>query len=134
MQRPPRPIRREILDLIWQQPLWALPFTLFFSVLYAKTWSSVVTVFDVSLIFAYCVRFGLMAVTYLVLPRLKPRTLDPLSPGGPFPIRSLWYSAGAVAGSYLAAIIVHLWVMPSFLGGWREVVGTGMFALLFTTL
>lgn len=126
-----RRLRRDLLALLWKQPLWALPFTVFFAVLYARDWSELWLLFRASLVFSYCVRLGLLVVEYVILPRLA------LQPGEPerlrgFPVRGLWFTAGALASSYAAALIVHVWLIPSFLGSWRQAAGTGMFALLFT--
>ncbi len=133
MPRTRRPFRYELLTMLWQQPLWALPFALFFGVLYAGDWRGIVRVLEISVVFAFCVRFGLAAVTYLILPRLDPSRVEAMAGTG-FPTRSLWYAVGAVVGSYVAAIIVHLWIWHQFLGGWRAFAGNGMFALLFTAL
>ena len=54
-----RRLRRDLIALLWQQPLWAVPFTIFYSVLYAHGWSDVGLIFKISLVFAYRSFYGM---------------------------------------------------------------------------
>jgi signal transduction histidine kinase len=134
MRRPVKPASHEFLALVWQQPLVAIPFTLFFGVMWARDPAGWLLVYKTSLVFSYCIRLGLMAVTYVILPRLAPRFVEVQIAETGFPTRSLWYAGAALLSSYAAGIVVHVWLMPGFLGGPRQIAITGMFALLFTVL
>jgi LytS/YehU family sensor histidine kinase len=77
----------------------------------------------------------MIAAEATVLPRLRhapdalhnPRRLGAWSTG-------IVYGSAALIGSYLAIGITQLFVLPGFLGGARDLLVSGMFALLFTLL
>lgn len=117
--------------LIWRQPLWAIPFALFFGTLYGADAESYRQAFGFSVIFAYTVGLSMWATRFFVLPRL------PHHKGAQEPT-ALWigvaYAVMGMAGTYAGALIVHFTVGRGFLGDLRGVLATGMFGLLFITL
>jgi serine phosphatase RsbU (regulator of sigma subunit) len=129
----PRPTPlRSLLTLLWRQSLLALPFTAFFGLLFGGGPASFALAFRISLVFAYVIGLHLWAAEHLVAPRLRIAG-DPLKPGG-FARHAALHLGASVAGSYVAALIVHLFVSPGFLGSARSVLVVTMFALLFTAL
>ena len=133
--RQAHPLSRVILDALWQQPLWAIPFALFFGVLMAHDFPGWIRVYEISLIFAYCVRAGLIVVARAVIPPLLGtcRDLPEASPRRVLTV-SLSYVGGAVLASLGAAMIVNATLLPGFLGGPRNVLVAGMFATVFSVL
>jgi len=121
---------RGFVRMLWRQPLWAIPFALFFGTLYGSSRFSYLLAYQMSLIFAYCVGVALWATRYFVDPRLRTpeRELQSNWTVG------AWYAGMATLGSYVGAVIIHFTVMPGFLGGWRAVVTSGLFTLLFVAL
>jgi signal transduction histidine kinase len=133
--RQARPLPREILDALWQQPLWAIPFALFFGVLFAHGVAGWVKVYEMSLIFAFCIRAGLIVIARAILPPLLGacRDLPEASPRRVLTV-SLSYVGGTVLASFGAAMIVNATLLPGFLGGPRSVLVSGMYAAVFSLL
>jgi serine phosphatase RsbU (regulator of sigma subunit) len=123
---------RYLLRLLWQQPLIAVPFALFFGTLNGSTPQAYVGAYILSLYFAFGIALALWALESLILPRLagaaEART------GRGILQRIALYTVTSLAGSYLAALAIRLTVMPGFLGSVQTVVLVGMFTLLFTAL
>jgi signal transduction histidine kinase len=132
MDRHGRTIGRALLDTIWQVPLWAIPFALFFGTMFGGRPESYLWAYGVSLIFALTIRLALILLTHLVLPRLKRASPDGC--GAPLPVEIALFSATCLLASYVAGFIVHLTILPDFLGSPRAVLMNGMYALLFSTL
>ena len=128
---PARPLRA-LLQTALLQPLWALPFAVFFGTIYGARWRDYLQCYWLSLTFAYCIGLGMWACRYFVLPRLR---RDEALPNR----RGIWISgvcigASCLVASYVAAFIIHLFILPGFLGSLRAVAISGMFTLLFTFL
>ena len=125
---------RGLVRLGWQQALWAIPFALFFGLLNdgGRGPEVYLLAFKLSLVFAYSIGLGLWAVRYFIEPRLvHGSTTTELS-------RSLrvggTYISASLVASYVAAFVIHRFVMPGFIGGPRAMIVTGMFTLLFSAL
>src|SRR5437867_12327090 len=69
--RPRKTARRDFFDLLWQQPLWAVPFALFFWVLNGARPASFGMFYQASLVFTYAIRLGVWNVAHFVVPRLR---------------------------------------------------------------
>ncbi len=123
---------RPLLRLAWQQPLWAIPFALFFGTLFGARWRDYAQCYEISLTFAFFIGIALWVSRGVVVPRLVC--------GGPIQSgRTIWLAGLAIGGacltaSYAAALVVHLLILPGFLGSVRAVVVSGMFTVLFTLL
>jgi two-component system LytT family sensor kinase len=120
---------RRLLDMLWQQPLWAVPFAVFFGTLYGATPQSYVLSYKLSLVFSYSIGVALWGVGVL-LPRLR---AGRAAFGEAFTI-GLAYGLSTLLASYLAAIIIHFTLLPGFVGSLRAVLVTGMYATLFFAL
>jgi len=127
----PRNPWKGLLAVIWRQPLWAIPFALFFGTLYGASWISYVYAMRVSLVFSFAIGLTMWAIRHFVEPRLEASTLPEDVRG---PRIGLAYTIGALLSSWIAAVIVHFTVMPGFLGSARAIAISGMFSLLFVAL
>jgi len=122
---------RSFLRMLWRQPLWAIPFALFFGTLYGGNVRAYWGAYLVSLVFSYFAGVAIWTGRYLVVPRLPRRRGRP---GGDALEISLVYGVLTLAGAYAAAIVVHFTLVPRFLGNARAVLVTGMFSALFIAL
>lgn len=133
MSNPPKPrsLRRALLDLVWQQPIWAIPFALFFGTIYGPSLAGYLRTYQVSLVFAYVIGVAMVAYGEGVLARLNARR----PPGRPVPlwVQILGFLMSGVAASFAAMAIVERWLAPGFIGiSPRVLLVTGMYALLFS--
>jgi hypothetical protein len=132
----PRSPLRTLLDVLWRQPLYAIPFAIFFGLLYGQGPRSFVLAYQMSLVFAYAIGLALWVAESFVARRLG---ADEWAPGK----GKLWqhvalYAGTAILGSITAALIIHFTILPGFLGSSRSVIVmlmfTGLFVLLFTAI
>jgi two-component sensor histidine kinase len=130
---PDRPLSG-LLQLVWRQPLWAIPFALFFGLLNEAGRGPYIYVLSlkVSIVFSYAIGLGLWFVHYFVRPRIMCESPEP-GEGARWRVTTAYVSA-AIVGSYVAAFIVHATMVPGFLGSARSVLLSGLFTLIFSTL
>jgi signal transduction histidine kinase len=123
-------LSRALLSTLWQQPLYAIPFALFFGTLYGATREAYWTSLKLSLVFAFTIRLAMVALVVWVLPILRRR----LSPTGrlPITIEAPAYMAASILGSYTAALLIHRFLIPGFLGSPRAIAVSGAYTVLFT--
>ncbi len=123
-----------LLRIAWRQPLWAIPFALFFGLLNESGRGPIIYLlsYKVALVFAYSIGLGLWCVRYFIAPRIVCDEPD-LSATRAFRLVST-YLAVAVIASYVAAYVIHLTIVPGFLGSARAVLISGLFTLLFASL
>jgi len=121
---------RGLLRMLWRQPLWAIPFALFFGTMFGHGklrdyWGA----YQISLIFAYVIGLVIWAIeTFIAGPRRGNRRAFPLW------VEILCFTAGSLIASYLAAIVTSLTLMPDMLRGGRAIAMVGMFGLIFSVL
>ncbi len=118
--------------MLWRQPLFAVPMALFFGTVYGGGPGGYLKAYQMSLVFAYSIGVLMWALKYFVLPRL------PTPPGeshaaGVLRV-SLIYTVTSVLGAALGAYLLHVTIMPGFLGSSRTVAVVGMYTLLFAAL
>ena len=133
MAAQPRPqsLGSRLGKTLWQQPLYAIPFALFFGVLFGGSWKSFVTAYQYSLVFAYTIRIALELLEAFVLPWMARRM-----PGRRVPLRVEIpaYAVASIGASYVAAAIIHFTMQPGLLGSTRSILINGVFALIFSLL
>ena len=124
-----QPVLRSLWRRIWQAPLYAIPFALFFGTLYGATRETYYGAYVVSLVFALSIGVCMWVVRVFAVPRL----VDCEDPGASRVQLQVGFAffAAAVVGSYTAALIVHLTLVPGFLGSGRAWAMSGMYTLLF---
>jgi serine phosphatase RsbU (regulator of sigma subunit) len=130
---PPAPRRplRAFLRTLWMPILWAIPFGLFFGFLFGGSRRDLIGAYLVSLVFSYCIGFTLWVAEHLLAPRL--RLEDPLAPGRIVRHAAL-FTGASILGAYAGAVIVHLTLLPGFMGSSRQIVMVTLFTLVFAVL
>lgn len=131
---PRRSLARDLLATLWQPPLWAIPFALFFLALAVAPPREYARVYAASLVYAYCIRLALVAVRHAVLPRVRGAAAARDVRGVAAWTDGVWYIGAGVLASYVAAFILDRTFLPGFLGSPRALVQSGLFALLFAAL
>jgi len=120
---------RQLVRILWMQPLWAIPFALFFGTIFGSGPRDYWRAYQVSLVFAYTIGLSVWAVDrFFVTPRRSDRRSFPLW------AEILTFTSTSLIASYLASVIAHFSVSPGMLGSARSIAITGMFGLLFTLL
>jgi serine phosphatase RsbU (regulator of sigma subunit) len=122
---------RSLITIVWQAPCWAIPFAIFFGTLRSGTLDAFVGAYRISLTFATVTLLGVWAVRNYGLPFLR-HLIPRWKPGAS--ILVALYVFTSLAASLLAALLVHLYVQPGFLGSVRAVMVWGMFSLIFVGL
>src|SRR5258706_12326783 len=56
---------RALIQLLWRQALWAIPFALFFGTMFGSGFASYVLSYKMSLVFAYLIGLGLWIARYV---------------------------------------------------------------------
>jgi sigma-B regulation protein RsbU (phosphoserine phosphatase) len=128
----PKTAWQSFLELLYLQPLFALPFGLFFGTIYGNGWGSYLPAYGLSLVFAYSIGLSIWIMERAILPRTLAAQWKP--GGGRIWIHAALYSGSAIFGAYVAAAILRFTVMPDFLGGSRGFFIFTMYTLLFTLL
>ncbi len=132
IHRPRESAIKDFLRLLWQQPLWAVPFALFFWLLNGARGGQFRPFYEASLVFTYAIRLGLWIVAHFVVPRLRIDE-DDLRARVRWGI-GLYFVAASILASYLGGLVVHYTIFPDFLGSARAVLQWSMFTLLFSGL
>ena len=124
-----RSLLPRLLRILWQQPLWAIPFALFFGTVFGEGPGSYWRAYKISLVFAFTIGIAIHGVEHFIVgPRRADRRRFPLW------LEILTFTGSSLLASYLASIIAHFTVAPGMLGSARSIATTGMFGLLFTLL
>ena len=134
MTRPmkPRSARRALLDVIWRQPLWAIPFAIFFGTQFGTTLHAYAMAYRMSLAFAYLIGLALWAARYVALRDYYAVPEDART--SPTWRVGLTYMVAALIGSYAAAILIHFTIYHGFLGSAQAIAVSGMYTVLFASL
>jgi len=129
---PRRRLLRPLLDTLWQQPLWAVPFALFFGTIGGMTPRIYLRAYLASLVFAYAIRVCIVLHVAFVVPVLRRR----FARGRRIPIwiEASGYGAASMTGSYLATWILSMTLFPGMLRSAQSVIASGAFAIVFTAL
>jgi len=121
---------RGLLRVVLLQPVWAIPFALFFGTLYGSSLSAYRQAYEMSLVFALTIGVFMWATTHFIEPRIR---VDDDSDSAGW-VSGAWYVGMAILGSYAGALIIHFTIRPGFMGSWRAVAVSTMFTVLFVTL
>jgi len=118
--------------MLWRQAVLALPMAGFFAVIHGSGAGAFVRALQMSLVFSYVIGFLLWLLGHFVLPRL-PEKPGESSTSAVLRI-SLMYTVTSILGAGLSAWILHVTIMPGFLGSGRGVATVAMYTLLFSVL
>jgi signal transduction histidine kinase len=129
--RRPESLGGALVRTLWQAPLWAVPFALFFGTMFGGSLAGYKGAYLVSLIFATTIRLALIGLRFGILAPMHRRARG-RRPN--LPVEIALYSVVSVLGAFLAAFIVDRTLFPGFLGSPRSFALTGMYALIFSTL
>jgi hypothetical protein len=122
-----------LAHLVWEIPVYAVPFALFFGLLFGSGPGSFLSAYAISVTFVACVALSYYAAGRLRRPPLE-GTRRPVARGRQL-LRDVLRRLGpSLVGSAVAALLVHRFVVPGFLGGARAVAITVAFTLIFTAL
>jgi hypothetical protein len=117
--------------LLWQVPLYSIPFGIFFGTIFGASLRSYVQSYQMALVFTSIIMLALWLVRAAVVPALRRRFVGWRSS---FLNEGLLYMATSLLASFVAAVILNQTVFPGFLGGPRRVAAFAMYALLFAGL
>jgi serine phosphatase RsbU (regulator of sigma subunit) len=120
-----------LLHILWQIPLYALPFGIFFGTIFGSRVGDYVGAYVVALVFTGIIMLALWLVRSFVVPALQRRFLGWRSS---FLNEGLLYMATSLLASFAAAALLDRTLIPGFLGGPRRVAVFAMYALLFASL
>jgi len=124
----PGDLGRELLSSLWQQPLYAIPFALFFGTMYGARPGTYAFAYQISLVFAFVVRAAILIYKFAVLPRLRGR-----DGRTGFAVEGAGYMVASILGSFAAAYGIHLFLMPGFLGSPLAIARAFAYTILFST-
>lgn len=121
------------VQLLWRQPLWALPFALVFGTIFGRPsletyWLS----YKISLAYAYSIGLAIWTLEAFVLPRFG----RPAYWGGTLPLwtEAALYACSALGGAGVAVLVTHFWIFPEYLTNPRSLVISAFFVVVFTAL
>ena len=134
---PPRPKSavRRLLQVLWQAPLVAIPFGIFFAILFGDRGSfkdSLIVSYQIALAFAFSINL-LMWFAFYITPLRAIREAKE-NDRATIIRTSVAYTLVSIIGSLTGAIIVHFWVLPGFMGTGRQLAVLGSFTLLFAIM
>ena len=127
----PRSLTRDLLNLLWRQPLWAIPFGLFFGTVFGSALFDYWRAYQMSLVFGFSIGTAIVLTRHFVQPRMERQGNDDAGEGLRIGIA---YTVACVFASYVAAFIIHFTLLPGFMGSWRSIAIATMFTLLFSAL
>lgn len=117
--------------VLWQVPLYSLPFGIFFGTVFGASLRDYYGAYVVALVFTGIIMLALWAVRAFLVPVLQRRFVGWKSS---FLNEGLLYMATSLLGSFAAAVVLNLTLIPGFLGGARRIAVFAMFSLLFAGL
>ena len=120
-----------LVPLIWKQPLYALPFALFFGFIYGHGWRGYLLALEVSITFAYPIGVAVW-LAHRTVPRLHLPSHD--TSGGAVLRESAVYVGFAAAGAAVGALVTQFVWIHRFLNDVRSILLTIVWTLLFCVL
>jgi Stage II sporulation protein E (SpoIIE) len=120
-----------LLRLLWQIPLYSIPFAVFFGTIFGATGRAFAGAYLVALVFTGTIMCALWLVRTLLVPYLERRVVGWR---GSFSNEGLLYMVVSLLASFVAAVVLNRTLIPGFLGGPRQVAIFAMYAVLFAVL
>src|SRR5438477_1800309 len=122
---------RDFLHLLWQAPAYAIPFALFFQITSGQPFAALPQFYVVSLVFAGFSLLGVWVAQHWLAPPIIARS--PNTPGLTWKL-SLLHGGVALLFAAAGAILLHLTILPGFLGSGRAVLTLVAYFVLFGLL
>lgn len=115
-------------SLLWRIPLYAIPFALFFLLVLGGKLAMWKVFYVVSLVFTSCTALAVWATKHWIAPRV-----EAWRPNDPRLVLyvALTYTFMSLMGVMAAALLLHLTIVPGFLGNARGVIMMIVYTLLF---
>ncbi|TMQ58240.1 MAG: hypothetical protein E6K72_02860 [Candidatus Eisenbacteria bacterium] len=130
-KRPRRSPGRDLLNLVWQAPLLALPIALFFLLTSGERLATFWQFYLISLVFGAASMLGVWFAQHFLTPPLVVRLADDRR--GPWIIAGV-HVAMALLFGVAGAIALHFTIMPQMLGSARAVLAVLAYFVLFGML
>ncbi len=123
---------QNLMRMLWTMPLMAIPFAVLFGTLSGSTLIHYAYAYVMAIIFGYCIGLANWAAGAFVVPRLD--TASAVKQRHALLGNGVWYVGASFLGAAAASLIIHLTILPNFLGSGRSVALIVMFTFLFTAL
>jgi sigma-B regulation protein RsbU (phosphoserine phosphatase) len=120
-----------LLRVLWQIPLYAIPFAIFFGTIFGASWRAYLESYLLALVFTGTIMLALWLVRALAVPLLERKVVGWR---GSFLNEGLLYMVTSLLAAFLAAFVVDRTFIPGFMGGPRRVAVFGMYAVLFAVM
>lgn len=120
-----------LLRVLWQVPLYAIPFAIFFGTIFGASRRAYFESYLLALVFTGIIMLAIWLVRALVLPVLERRIVGWR---GSFLNEGLLYMVTSLLAAFAAAFVVDRTIVPGFMGGAQRVAVFGMYAVLFAVL
>jgi sigma-B regulation protein RsbU (phosphoserine phosphatase) len=120
-----------LLRVLWQVPLYAIPFAVFFGTIFGASRRAYFESYLLALVFTGTIMLAIWLVRALVLPVLERRIVGWR---GSFLNEGLLYMVTSLLAAFAAAFVVDRTIVPGFMGGAQRVAVFGMYAVLFAVL
>ena len=130
--KPRRSPWRDLLQLLWRQPLISIPFAIFFGTMNGTTLEAYVVSYELSLYFAFAIGLALWTLEHFVLPRFP--QLDDDTSRNRMLLQYAVYAVTCLIAAFTASLAIRATILPQFMGSAQTMLMVGMFTLLFTAL
>ena len=131
MRKPTVNAGAALLRVLWQIPLFSIPFAVFFGTLFGATWPAYADAYVIALVFTATIMLALWLVRTLAVPYLERRVVGWRRS---FANEGLLYMVSSLLAAFLAAALLDRTLIPGFLGGPRQVAIFAMYAVLFAVM
>jgi len=121
-----------LFRLVGRPVVFAIPFALFFFIMNGERLSDFPWYYLAALIFSTLINLANLANARWVVPRLSPR--DRAAEGKPLLLEIASFAAASLAASFVAAITLHLTIVPGMLGTAQDILKLATWSCLFVVL
>jgi len=120
-----------LLRVLWQIPLYAIPFGIFFGTIFGASVRAYGESYLLALVFTSVIMLALWLVRALVVPVLARKVVGWR---GSFMNEGLLYMVSSLLAAFAAAVLVDRAIIRGFLGGPQRVATFAMYAILFAVM
>jgi sigma-B regulation protein RsbU (phosphoserine phosphatase) len=120
-----------LLRVLWQVPLFAIPFAIFFGTIFGASARAYFESYLLAFVFTGTIMLAIWLMRTLVVPLLERKVVGWR---GSFLNEGLLYMVTSLLAAFAAAFVVDRTLMPGFMGAPQRVAVFAMYALLFAVL